>query len=107
MDISEQEKNRIRGLHKSNSIIKEQVEEATAKTIVDKLIEILDTWETKQYPSDEARWKAYYEDIEVVVDKYEDVEFEFDGMPILQDPGNTGTPSIEYQLANPDSLETM
>ena len=37
---------------------------------IDKLEDILDTWETKQYPSDEARWKEYYNDIKKVVKKH-------------------------------------
>lgn len=37
------------------------------ENVIAKLEEILVTWETKEYPSDEARWKEYYEDIEKVV----------------------------------------
>jgi hypothetical protein len=74
--------------------------------IVDELREILAIWEEKDYESDEARWKAYYEDIEKLVEKHDDGEEEYGGMPILQQP-RPGVPSLEYQLANPDSLETM
>ena len=85
-------------------IIKEQglgVEEPV--DIIDELREILAMWEEKSYESDEARWKAYYEDIEKLVEKHDGGE---GGWPILQDPGHGGsTPSIEYQLANPDTLE--
>ena len=37
---------------------------------IDKLEDILDTWETKQYPSDKARWEEYYNDIKKVVKKH-------------------------------------
>ena len=32
---------------------------------------LLDEWEEKEYPSDEARYKGYYEDINNVVAKYD------------------------------------
>ncbi len=38
--------------------------------IIGELKSILTTWETKEYPSDKARWQEYYKDIENVVNKY-------------------------------------
>ena len=35
--------------------------------IIDELRDILKTWETKDYPSAEVRYKAYYRDIENLI----------------------------------------
>ena len=35
--------------------------------IIDELCDILKTWETKDYPSAEVRYKAYYRDIDNLV----------------------------------------
>tara|TARA_Y100000310_G_C20236847_1_gene602770 strand:+ start:210 stop:578 length:369 start_codon:yes stop_codon:yes gene_type:complete len=35
------------------------------------LQDLLNEWEQKEYPSDEARYKGYYEDIENLVEKYD------------------------------------
>ena len=52
-------------------LIKEQPElpnpMESADDIIAKLEEVLETWETKEYESDEARWKEYYKDIENIV----------------------------------------
>ena len=40
---------------------------STADDIIAKLEEVLETWETKEYESDEDRWKEYYGDIETIV----------------------------------------
>ena len=37
--------------------------EPDVNQVKDRLKHILKTWETKQYPSDEIRWKLYYKDI--------------------------------------------
>ncbi len=38
--------------------------------IISELKNILATWETKEYPSDKARWQEYYKDIQNVVNKF-------------------------------------
>jgi len=38
--------------------------------ITTELSDILKTWETKEYESDESRWKEYYKDIDKVLKKY-------------------------------------
>tara|TARA_R100000008_G_scaffold5906_1_gene3406 strand:- start:43 stop:345 length:303 start_codon:yes stop_codon:yes gene_type:complete len=38
--------------------------------IIGELKDVLVTWETKDYASDEARWREYYKDIENIVNKY-------------------------------------
>ena len=53
----------------TNRTLKEQ-EGPAENNIIDDLKDILVTWETKSYASDEARWKEYYEDIEKLVSKY-------------------------------------
>jgi len=35
------------------------------------LHQILETWEQKEYPSDEDRYRSYYEDVENLVGKYD------------------------------------
>ena len=42
----------------------------SADDIIDALTKILETWETKEYASDEARWNEYYLDIEELVEDY-------------------------------------
>ena len=37
--------------------------EPDVSQIKDRLKHILKTWQTKEYPSDEIRWKLYYKDI--------------------------------------------
>jgi len=37
--------------------------EPDVNQVKDRLKHILKTWQTKQYPSDEIRWKLYYKDI--------------------------------------------
>ena len=49
-------------------MLEEQVDDSY---IIEKLKSTLTTWETKEYVSDEARWKEYYKDIEKIVKKYE------------------------------------
>ena len=44
----------------------------SADDIIAKLEEILETWETKEYESDEARWNEYYLDIEDLVTDYKE-----------------------------------
>ena len=39
--------------------------------ILMELGQILKTWEEKEYPSDEARYRSYYEDIEDLVGRYD------------------------------------
>ena len=74
-------------------------------TLIDELKELLETWGTTTYISDSDRWNKYHEDIAALVEKYED-DYDDGLAPILQDPGHGGsTPSLEYQLANPDTLE--
>ena len=63
----------MNGLHESNLLI----ESEDGADLVGELRDVLKTWETKDYTSDESRWKEYYSDIEKVVQKYtvdEDVE---------------------------------
>ena len=38
--------------------------------ILQELVQTLDTWETKEYASDEARWQEYAEDIKATVEKF-------------------------------------
>ena len=76
---------------------------ATTSDIIEELKELLETWEEKTYESDEARWNAYHEDVEELVEKHSEATGEW---KIPQEPG-AGVPSLEYQIANPDSLETM
>ena len=44
----------------------------SADDIIDALEKILETWETKEYESDEARWNEYYLDIEELVEDYKE-----------------------------------
>ena len=44
----------------------------SADDIIAKLEEILETWETKEYESDEKRWNEYYLDIEDLVTDYKE-----------------------------------
>ena len=44
----------------------------SADDIIAALEEILETWETKEYESDEARWNEYYLDIEDLVTDYKE-----------------------------------
>ena len=44
----------------------------SADDIIDALEKILETWETKEYESDEARWNEYYLDIEDLVTDYKE-----------------------------------
>ena len=37
--------------------------EPDVQQVKDRLKQILKTWQTKEYPSDEIRWKLYYKDI--------------------------------------------
>ena len=53
----------------TNKSIKEQ-ESPVENDIIGELKDVLVTWETKEYASDEARWKEYYADIENIVSKY-------------------------------------
>ena len=46
------------------------VDKDTTSPILKALEKTLKTWETKKYKSDEARWKAYFSDIEKVLKKY-------------------------------------
>tara|TARA_B100000287_G_scaffold74736_1_gene66582 strand:+ start:105 stop:629 length:525 start_codon:yes stop_codon:yes gene_type:complete len=70
IDISSYELNEKK-IMKLADLIKEQPElpnpMESADDIIAKLEEVLDTWETKEYESDEARWKEYYKDIENIV----------------------------------------
>ena len=49
-------------------MLEEQVDDSS---IIEKLKNTLTTWEKKEYPSDETRWKEYYKDIENLLKKYE------------------------------------
>ena len=51
-------------------VLKEQ-ESPEENDIFDGLKNALKTWETKEYDSDESRWKEYYKDIENLLKKYE------------------------------------
>ncbi len=51
-------------------MLKEEVDDLDTP-IIEKLKNTLTTWENKEYPSDETRWKEYYKDIEKIVKKYE------------------------------------
>ena len=53
----------------TNKSLKEQ-ESPVENDIIGELKDVLVTWETKEYASDEARWKEYYADIENIVSKY-------------------------------------
>ena len=44
----------------------------SADDIIDVLEKILETWEKKEYASDEARWNEYYLDIEELVEDYKE-----------------------------------
>lgn len=44
----------------------------SADDIIAALEKILETWETKEYASDEARWNEYYLDIEELVEDYKE-----------------------------------
>jgi hypothetical protein len=64
-----------RKIMKLTSLLKEQEEPnrmESADDIIAKLEEILETWETKEYKSDEARWNEYYLDIEDLVTDYKE-----------------------------------
>ena len=64
--------------------------------IIKELKEILETWETTEYESDETRWKEYHKDIEELVENHTTEEEGY-----LDDPGMGGsTPSISHQIAN-------
>lgn len=53
----------------TNKSLKEQ-ESPVENDIIGELKDVLVTWETKEYASDEARWKEYYADIQKIVNKY-------------------------------------
>ena len=57
-------------------LIKEDQEQPnrmeSADDIIAKLEEVLETWETKEYESDEVRWNEYYLDIEELVEDYKE-----------------------------------
>ncbi len=53
----------------TNRSLKEQ-ESPVENDIIGELKDVLVTWETKDYASDEARWKEYYKDIQNIVNKY-------------------------------------
>ena len=62
---------------KLTDLLKEQEEERpnrmeSADDIIAKLEKILETWETKEYESDEARWNEYYLDIEELVEDFKE-----------------------------------
>ena len=40
--------------------------------LIDDLKKILETWETKQYNSDEERWQEYFYDIQELIEDYEE-----------------------------------
>ena len=67
-----------RKIMKLTNILREQEDQErpnpmeSADDIVTKLEEILETWETKEYESDEARWNEYYQDIEDLVTDYKE-----------------------------------
>tara|TARA_R110000824_G_scaffold158101_1_gene331705 strand:- start:524 stop:742 length:219 start_codon:yes stop_codon:yes gene_type:complete len=49
-------------------------EEESSKALndlLDHLRTLLGQWEEKEYPSDEERYKSYYEDVEKAVEKYD------------------------------------
>ena len=49
-------------------MIKMTWEEVLEKAdVISQLRRVLKEWEIKEYPSDEARWKEYYKDIEKIV----------------------------------------
>jgi len=51
-------------------IVQEQME--STDDIIEVLERILETWETKEYESDEARWNEYHLDIEEVVEDFKE-----------------------------------
>jgi hypothetical protein len=59
----------VKAAYEAKNGINEDI--ATLSDILDDLKDILKTWETKKYASDEARWKEYYKDIENVVKFHE------------------------------------
>tara|TARA_Y100001963_G_C6637842_1_gene379443 strand:+ start:148 stop:657 length:510 start_codon:yes stop_codon:yes gene_type:complete len=67
-----------RNIMKLTNLLKEQEDQErpnpmeSADDIITKLEEILETWETKEYESDEARWNEYYQDIEELVEDYKE-----------------------------------
>ena len=44
----------------------------TADDIIDRLGQILEEWETKEYQSDQDRWNQYFLDIEELVEDYKE-----------------------------------
>ena len=60
----------VKAAYEAKNEIFEDVGDPDGFEIVDDLRDILETWETKEYESDEARWKEYYKDIEDIVKKY-------------------------------------
>jgi hypothetical protein len=64
-----------RKIMKLTDLLKEQQEPnrmESADDIIAALEKILETWETKEYESDEARWNEYYLDIEELVEDYKE-----------------------------------
>ena len=61
-------KNKIRKVIREE-MKKSKLKEDNSPSIVSSLEDILKAWETKQYASDEERWKEYYKDIDVLVKK--------------------------------------
>ena len=66
-----------RNIIKLADLIKEQEEERpnrmeSADDVINKLEDILETWEKKEYNSDEDRWNQYYLDIEELVEDYKE-----------------------------------
>jgi hypothetical protein len=64
-ELNERKIMKLTDLLRENEEVPNRME--SADDIISKLEEVLETWETKEYESDEARWKEYYMDIENIV----------------------------------------
>ena len=60
---------KLAGIKTAGLALQNEMYEEESNDIVSKLKDILKTWETKKYASDEARYKEYYKDIENLVNK--------------------------------------
>ena len=101
MILSEQEKNRIRGIHKNHSTIKEQ---QSGSITHDELMDGIDKmcidrpWDTEKMVGNRSCSRCH-SDLTDLIKGYCG-SFPSEEETYLDDPGQAGVPSTEYQIAN-------
>jgi len=61
----------LEDMQKPEEVEIEETESLDLPNLLMELQGLLNEWEQKEYPSDEARYKGYYEDVENLVGKYD------------------------------------